>query len=214
MNKVAQGVKAMDYRRLNLVLWAAVLSAGCAQSAPAPAVAPAPASAKVAAAVPPPAVAPHVSLLNGKFIFTLPHGFAPQPPAPSPDGKPLDSRVRRLSFVESSKAQVVSAIESPSPNGMTTGDTDNHFLDGMASRFVMQQAESVPGYQSLAIKRLMVNGLAVRQIESVENHGSTRVWTSTVLANSGQWFALVAVTTALEDKAGHQALVQQVLGGK
>jgi hypothetical protein len=212
MNKMAQGVEAMDYRRLYLVILAMLLSAGCAQSAPAPV--PAPAPAKVAAAVAPPAVAPHVSLLDGKFMFTLPRGFAPQPPAPSPDGKPLDSRVRRLSYVENSKAQVVSAIESPSPNGMTTGDTDNHFLDGMASRFITQQAGSVPGYQSLAIKRLTVNGLAVRQIESVENHGSTRVWTSTLLANSGQLFALVAVTTGLEDKAGHQALVQQVLGGK
>lgn len=204
----------MDYRRLNAVLWAAVLIAGCAPTTPARAPGAGPAPVPKVVPVAPPAVAPHVSLLNGKFIFTLPRGFAPQPAAPNAEGKPLDSRVRRMSFVESSKAQVVSAIESPSPNGMTTGDTDNHFLDGMASRFVMQQADSVPGYQSLAIKRLTVNGVAVRQIESVENHGTVRVWTSTVLANSGQLFALVAVTTGLEDKAGHQALVQQVLGGK
>jgi hypothetical protein len=211
----------MDRLHRHLTAWGiGLLLVGCA-AAPAPALPvqrPGPASAAPLKPTPvaarPPAVAPRVSLLDGMLVFTLPQGFATLPAVSPPGGKTLDPRVKRLSFIDSAKGQTVAAIESPTPNGLNTSSTDNHYLDGMVSRFVMQQASSVPGYQSLAIKRLTVNGLAIRQIESVENHGDTRLWTSTLLANAGSLFALVAVTTAVDDKPGHTALVQQVLSGK
>lgn len=153
---------------------------------------------------------PKVSMLGGKFKFTLPKGFVANPLPADPTG------ASGTMYTNETTKTVVIAAENTIPDGTKVKDNDSEFLDGTAADFATHQAKALPDFTKLGENSLTQKGtnLGIRQIDSIATQGGGKTLDTTVLAASGTRMALVQVISRLSDNAGHEALVKQIVSGK
>ncbi|MEG2392063.1 MAG: hypothetical protein RSB64_14370, partial [Pseudomonas sp.] len=103
-----------------------------------------------------------VSMLGGKFAFTLPKGFVANPLPTSPTG------ASGTMYANETTKTVVIAAENNLPEGTTVKDNDGAFLDGTAADFDAAQRKALPDYNKLSEKSLTQKGtgLGLRQVDS------------------------------------------------
>lgn len=148
-----------------------------------------------------------VSMLGGKFTFTLPKGFVAEPLPASPTG------ATGTMYTNQTSKTVVIAAENQIPEGNHVKDNDSEFLDGSVSDFIEAQRKALPDFNKLSEKSLTQKGtgLGLRQVDSTASQGGGQTLNTTLMAGSGTRMALVQVISRVSDKKGHDALVKTIL---
>ena len=148
-----------------------------------------------------------VSMLGGKFTFTLPKGFVADPLPASPTG------ATGTMYTNQTTKTVVIAAENQVPEGNNVKDNDSAFLDGSVSDFIDAQRKALPDFNKLSEKSLTQKGtgLGLRQVDSTATQGGGQTLNTTLMAGSGTKMALVQVISRASDKKGHDALVKTIL---
>lgn len=151
-----------------------------------------------------------VSMLGGKFTFTLPKGFVADPLPASPTG------ATGTMYTNQTTKTVVIAAENQIPAGNNVKDNDSEFLDGSVSDFIDAQRKALPDFNKLSEKSLTQKGtgLGLRQVDSTATQGGGETLNTTLMAGSGTRMALVQVISRVSDKSGHDALVKTILKEK
>jgi LysM repeat protein len=149
-----------------------------------------------------------VSMLGGKFSFTLPKGFVANP---LPSGATGASGTM---YANEATKTVVIAAENTLPPGVTVKDNDGEFLDNTASEFDAAQRKALPDFNKLSEKSLTQKGtgLGLRQVDSTATQGGGKTLTTTLMAGSGSRMAVIQIISRPNDKAGHDTLVNQITG--
>ncbi|MET1070963.1 MAG: hypothetical protein ABWY28_23405 [Pseudomonas prosekii] len=149
-----------------------------------------------------------VSMLAGKFSFTLPKGFAANPLPPGATG------ATGTMYVNETTKTVVIAAENNLPPGVTVKDNDGKFLDETAADFDVAEHKALPDFNKLSEKSLTLKGtgLGVRQVDSTATQGGGKTLNSTLMAASGNKMAVIQIISRPADKAGHDKLVKQITG--
>ena len=161
------------------------------------------------------APAQKVSMLGGKFKFTLPKGFIANP-LPAGDAATGTGGATGTMYTNQATKTVVIAAENTIPGGLNVKDNDGQFLDSVASDFATQQATALPDFTKLSEKSLTQKGtgLGLRQIDSTATQGGGKTLDTTLMAASNTRMAIVQVISRLSDNAGHETLVKQIVSGK
>ena len=148
-----------------------------------------------------------VSMLGGKFAFTLPKGFVAEPLPASPTG------ATGTMYTNQTSKTVVIAAENQIPEGNNVKDNDSEFLDASVSDFIEAQRKALPDFNKLSEKSLTQKGtgLGLRQVDSTASQGGGQTLNTTLMAGSGTRMALVQVISRVNDKKGHDALVKTIL---
>ncbi|MCS3838288.1 hypothetical protein SAMN04489798_3628 [Pseudomonas arsenicoxydans] len=161
------------------------------------------------------APAQEVSMLGGKFKFSLPKGFIANP-LPAGDAAAGTAGATGTMYTNQATKTVVIAAENTIPGGANVKDNDSQFLDSAASDFATEQAHALPDFTKLSEKSLTQKGtgLGLRQIDSTATQGGGKTLDTTVMAASNTRMAIVQVISRLSDNAGHETLVKQIVSGK
>ncbi|WP_166223880.1 hypothetical protein [Pseudomonas atagonensis] len=148
-----------------------------------------------------------VSMLGGKFTFTLPKGFVADPLPAGPSG------AQGTMYTNQTTKTVVIAAENQIPEGVNVKDNDGEFLDGSVSSFIEDQRKALPDFNKLSEKSLTRKGtgLGLRQVDSTATQGGGQTLNTTLMAGSGTRMALVQVISRASDKKGHDDLVKTIL---
>ncbi|ANJ56829.1 hypothetical protein PS874_05611 [Pseudomonas fluorescens] len=156
-----------------------------------------------------------VSMLGGKFKFTLPKGFIATP-LPAGDAATGTAGATGTMYTNNTTKTVVIAAENTIPGGANVKDNDGQFLDAAVSNFATEQAAALPDFTKLSEKSLTQKGtgLGLRQIDSTATQGGGKTLDTTLMAASSKRMAIVQVISRLSDNAGHEALVKQIVTGK
>ncbi|NBF06746.1 hypothetical protein GV819_31215 [Pseudomonas sp. Fl5BN2] len=152
-----------------------------------------------------------VSLLAGKLAFTLPKGFSASALSAGSEANGTEGASGTL-YSNASTKTVVIAAQNSIPNGVQVKDNDPEFLDQAVSGFLSQQAAALPDFSKQSEKSMTLKGLGVRQIDSTATQGGGQTLNSTLIAGSGTHVAVIQVISRAADKAGHAALMKQILG--
>lgn len=153
--------------------------------------------------------AQQVSLLGGKFAFTLPSTYV-QNEMPATNPQAAAAGIKGSMYVNPTENRVVITTETPIPGGAKAGDNDEVFLKGAAVGFATQM-EAMPEYKKLGEKTVMIGGLGVREIDASAAMNGTNMLSSTFIAGSGDKMAIVQVMSSGGDAKAHEAVVKQVL---
>lgn len=157
------------------------------------------------------ATAQKVSMLGGKLAFSLPKGFTATVLPAGSAANGTAGATGTLYSNNDTKTAVIAA-ENTIPNGQQAKDNDAPFLDAAVAGFLKQQAAALPDFTKQSEKSLTIKGLGVRQIDSSATMGGGKTLNSTLLAASGGRIAVIQVVSRISDKAGHEALMKQILG--
>ncbi|WDG53960.1 hypothetical protein [Pseudomonas chlororaphis] len=152
-----------------------------------------------------------VSMLGGKFKFSLPKGFIANP-LPAGDEASGTAGATGTLYTNASTKTVVIAAENLIPDAVQAKDNDAQFLDSAVSGFLSQQAAALPDFSKQSEKSMTRGGLGLRQIDSTATQGGGMTQSSTLLAGSGNRMAVVQVISRIGDKANHDKLVSQIVG--
>lgn len=159
------------------------------------------------------APAQKISALGGKFAFTLPQGFIANP-LPGGDAAKGTAGATGTMYTNQASKTVLIIAENTLPNGLNVKDNDTVFLDESVSGFATQQREALPDFNKQSEKSLTVKGLGLRQIDSTATQGGGLTLDTSLLAGAGTRMMLIQIISRADDKAGHAALVKQILGDK
>ncbi|MCU0121016.1 hypothetical protein N8H74_22360 [Pseudomonas sp. B2M1-30] len=156
------------------------------------------------------AVAASVSMLGGKFIFTLPKGFIGDPIPPGPTG------ANGNMYTNQTTKTVVIAAENDLPGQPNLKDNDSAFLDDTVDSFVKEQRKGLSDFNKLSEKSLTLkkSGLGVRQVDSTVTQGGGLTLTTTLMAGSGNRMAIVQIISRPTDTKGHDELVNRIVSGQ
>lgn len=160
-----------------------------------------------------PATGPKVSMLKGKFSFTLPVGYVASTLGAG-DAADGTSGAKGALYQSEKEKRVVMASEGPTPNQVTVGDYDAEFLDAAVKDFVKQQSAGLPDFKKTGEREFTVKGLGVREIHSTASQGGGPTLSTTFLAGSGTHMSIVQVISRADDQKGHDALVKKIVAGK
>ena len=151
-----------------------------------------------------------VSMLDGKFTFTLPKGFEANALPAGPTG------ATGTLYSNATTKTVVIAAQNQIPGDTHVKDNDGAFLDGSVADFIEAQRKALPDFNKLSEKSLTQKGtgLGLRQVDSTATQGGGQTLNTTLMAGSGTHMALVQVISRASDKAGHDALVKTILKEK
>ncbi|BCX67389.1 hypothetical protein [Pseudomonas izuensis] len=151
-----------------------------------------------------------VSMLGGKFTFTLPKGFVANPLPTSPTG------ASGTMYANETTKTVIIAAENSLPEGTQVKDNDGAFLDGTAADFDAAQRKALPDYNKLSEKSLTLKttGLGVRQVDSTATQGGGMTLNTTLMAASGGRMTVIQVISRPGDMAAHETLIKQIVSGK
>lgn len=152
-----------------------------------------------------------VTLLDGKLAFSLPKGFSAATLPVGDDAKGTGGASGTL-YANDTTRTVVIAAQNRIPNGAQVKDNDSAFLDDATAGFLVQQSQALPDFKKQAQRSLTLKGLGVRQIDSTATQGGGLTLNSTLIAGSGTHMAVIQVISRAADKAGHAALMKQILG--
>ncbi|WP_347927335.1 hypothetical protein [Pseudomonas helvetica] len=159
------------------------------------------------------APAQKISALGGKFAFTLPQGFIANP-LPGGDAAKGTAGATGTMYTNQASKTVLIIAENTLPNSLNVKDNDTAFLDESVSGFATQQREALPDFNKQSEKSLTIKGLGLRQIDSTATQGGGLTLDTSLLAGSGTRMMLIQIISRADDKAGHAALVKQILGDK
>ncbi|SDB65669.1 hypothetical protein SAMN03159382_05654 [Pseudomonas sp. NFACC23-1] len=161
------------------------------------------------------APAQKVSMLGGKFTFTLPKGFTTTP-LPAGEVTQGTAGATGTMYSNATSRTVVIAAENTIVNGTTVKDDDGAFLDTTMADFAAQRIKALPDAKILSEKSLTQKGtgLGLRQLDTSATQGGGPTLDTTLLGASGTRMAVVQIISRASDKAGHEALVKQIANGK
>ncbi|CAH0165638.1 MULTISPECIES: hypothetical protein [Pseudomonas] len=156
-----------------------------------------------------------VSMLGGKFTFTLPKGFIANP-LPAGDAATGTAGATGTMYTNQTTKTVVIAAENTIPGGVNVKDNDGEFLDSTVSAFATEQRNALPDFNKLSEKSLTQKGtgLGLRQIDSTATQGGGMTLDTSLMAASGTRMAIIQVISRPNDKTGHETLVNQIITGK
>ncbi|OLF54409.1 hypothetical protein [Pseudomonas chlororaphis] len=152
-----------------------------------------------------------VSMLGGKFAFSLPKGFIANP-LPAGDEASGTAGATGTLYTNAATKTVVIAAENLIPDAQQVKDNDTAFLDNAVSGFLSQQAAALPDFSKQSEKSMTRRGLGLRQVDSTATQGGGMTQSSTLLAGSGNRMAVVQVISRINDKANHDKLIGQIVG--
>jgi len=162
-----------------------------------------------------PAPAQKVSMLGGKFSFTLPVGFTATPLSAGEVAQGTAGASGTM-YSNATTRTVVIAAENTLVGGANVKDNDAAFLDSTFADFAVQKTKALPdakilGEQSLTQK---TTGLGLRQLDTKATQGGGPTLDTTLIGASGTRMAVVQIISRASDQAGHEALVKQIASGK
>ena len=152
-----------------------------------------------------------VAVLDGKLAFTLPKGFSASVLPAGSEANGTEGASGTL-YSNATTRTVVIAAQNTIPHGANVQDNDAAFLDDAVSGFLAQQAAALPDFSKQSEKNMTLKGLGVRQIDSTASMGGGLTLNSTLIAGSGTRMAVIQIISRATDKAGHTALMKQILG--
>ncbi|OAB50235.1 hypothetical protein [Pseudomonas thivervalensis] len=156
-----------------------------------------------------------VSMLGGKFTFTLPKGFTATP-LPAGDAAQGTAGATGTMYSNATSKTVVIAAENVIIDGANVKADDGAFLDTTMADFAAQRLKSLPDAKILSEKSLKQKGtgLGLRQLDTQATQGGGPTLDSTLLGASGTRMAVVQIISRASDKPGHEALVKQIASGQ
>ncbi|ALI05498.1 MULTISPECIES: hypothetical protein [Pseudomonas] len=161
------------------------------------------------------APAQKVSMLGGKFTFTLPKGFTATP-LPAGEAAQGTAGATGTMYSNATSKTVVIAAENIIIDGANVKDDDGTFLDTTMADFAAQRLKSLPDAKILSEKSLKQKGtgLGLRQLDTRATQGGGPTLDTTLLGASGTRMAVVQIISRASDKTGHEALVKQIASGQ
>jgi len=156
-----------------------------------------------------------VSMLGGKFVFTLPKGFTATA-LPAGDAAQGTAGATGTMYSNATSRTVVITAENTIVNGGKVKDDDAAFLDTTMAGFAAQRSKALPDAKILSEKSLTRkgSGLGLRQLDTSATQGGGPTLDTTLLGASGTRVAVVQIISRANDKNGHEALVKQIANGK
>ncbi|WP_445571609.1 hypothetical protein [Pseudomonas sp. E102] len=156
-----------------------------------------------------------ISMLGGKFSFTLPKGYTAMPLSAGEVAQGTAGATGMMYSNATSKTVVITA-ENTLVGGANVKDNDAAFLDSTFADFAVQKTKALPdakilGEQSLVQK---TTGLGLRQLDTKATQGGGPTLDTTLIGASGTRMAVVQIISRASDQAGHEALVKQIASGK
>lgn len=153
------------------------------------------------------APAQKVSMLGGKFTFTLPKGFTATP-LPAGEAAQGTAGATGTMYSNATSKTVVIAAENIIIDGANVKDDDGTFLDTTMADFAAQRLKSLPDAKILSEKSLKQKGtgLGLRQLDTRATQGGGPTLDTTLLGASGTRMAVVQIISRASDKTGHEAL--------
>jgi hypothetical protein len=171
-------------------------------------------SAKTAPkAVPAPPATQNVMMLDSKFAFTLPKDYV-QGPMEEIDDKALAAGVTGSLYMNKPAKRVVIITETPLPDGQNVPTNDSQTLDNIIAETLVQQQSSYKDFSKLGEKKILRNGLELRQLDISGSVEGGKVLSTTIAAVSGARTAVVNVISLEKDVSAHTAVVNEVTGSK
>jgi DNA mismatch repair ATPase MutL len=171
-------------------------------------------SAKTAPkAVPAPPVTQNVLMLDNKFAFTLPKDYV-QGPMEEIDDKARAAGVTGSLYMNKPAKRVVIITETPLPDGQNVPTNDSQTLDNIIAETLVQQQSSYKDFSKLGEKKILRNGLELRQLDISGSVEGGKVLSTTIAAVSGARTAVVNVISLEKDVSAHTAVVNEVTGSK
>ncbi|WLG97687.1 hypothetical protein [Pseudomonas sp. FP198] len=161
------------------------------------------------------APAQKVSLLGGKFSFTLPPGFTATPLSAG-DVAQGTAGASGTMYSNATRKTVVITAENTLVDGANVKDNDAAFLDTTFADFAVQKTKALPDAKILGEKSLTLKatGLGLRQLDTRAIQGGGPTLDTTLIGASGTRMAVVQIISRASDQAGHEALVKQIASGK
>jgi len=156
-----------------------------------------------------------VSMLGGKFTFTLPKGFTVTA-LPAGDAAQGTAGASGMMYSNATTKTVVITAENTILDGANVKDDDGAFLDATMADFAAQRTKALPDARILSEKSLTLEstGLGLRQLDTSATQGGGPTLDTTLLGASGTRMAVVQIISRASDKSGHEALVKQIAGGQ
>jgi hypothetical protein len=154
-----------------------------------------------------------VSLLAGKFVFTLPKDYV-KGPMEEIDAKAKAAGVTGALYMNKPAKRVVIITEAPLPDGKKVGPNDKATLDSIIADTQKQQKESYNDFKKLGEKKIVRKGLGMRQLDISGSVDGGRVLSTTVTAANGTRTAMVNVISLEKDDKAHAEVVKGVTGSK
>lgn len=171
-------------------------------------------SAKAAPkAVPTPPATQNVMMLDNKFAFTLPKDYV-QGPMEEIDDKARAAGVTGSLYMNKPAKRVVIITETPLPDGQGAPTNDGQTLDNIIAETLVQQQSSYKDFSKLGEKKILRNGLELRQLDISGSVEGGKVLSTTIAAVSGARTAVVNVISLEKDVSAHTAVVNEVTGSK
>lgn len=156
-----------------------------------------------------------ISMLGGKFTFTLPKGFTVTP-LPAGEAALGTGGASGTMYSNATRKTVVITAENTIIDGADVKDDDSAFLDTTMADYAAQRTKALPDARILSEKSLTLKstGLGLRQLDTRATQGGGPTLDTTLLGASGTRMAVVQIISRASDKEGHEALVKQIAGGK
>ncbi|NBB12527.1 polyribonucleotide nucleotidyltransferase [Pseudomonas sp. SLFW] len=154
-----------------------------------------------------------VSMLGGKFVFYLPKDYV-KGPMEEIDDKAKAAGVTGSLYMNKPAKRVVIITETPLPDRKTVPSNDTETLDDIIAETLVQQQSSYKDFSKLGEKKVVRNGLGLRQLDISGSVDGGKVLSTTVAAASGNRTAMVNVISLAKDAKAHGTLVKGVTGGK
>lgn len=154
-----------------------------------------------------------VSMLGGKFVFTLPKAYV-KGPMEEIDDKAKAAGVTGSLYMNKPAKRVVIVTETPLPDGQNVSSNDTGTLDTIIAETLVQQQSSYKDFKKLDEKKIVRKGLGLRQLDISGGVEGGNVLSTTITAASGTRTAMVNVISLAKDPKAHAALVKGVTGSK
>lgn len=164
-------------------------------------------------AKPKPPVTQKVSMLGGKFVFTLPKDYV-KGPMEEIDDKAKAAGVTGSLYMNKPAKRVVIITETPLPDGKTVPSNDTTTLDNIIAETLIQQQSSYKDFKKLGEKKVVRKGLGLRQLDVSGSVEGGKVLSTTITAAAGSRTAMVNVISLAKDAKAHAAVVKGVTGSK
>jgi len=154
-----------------------------------------------------------VSMLGGKFVFTLPKDYV-KGPMEEIDDKAKAAGVTGALYMNKAAHRVVIITETPLPDGKQVSSNDKGTLDDIIAETLVQQQASYKDFKQLGQKKLVRKGLGLRQLDASGSVEGGKVLSTTITAASGKRTAMVNVISLAKDSKAHALVVKGVTGSK
>jgi hypothetical protein len=155
-----------------------------------------------------------VSMLEGKWVFSLPKEYV-QSPMPEIDDKAKAAGVTGSLYMNKAAKRVVIVTETPLESGESVSSNDDATLNGIVAATLEQQKASYQNFKQLGdAKKMVRRGLGMRQLDISGSVDGGKVLSSTVTAASGKRVAMVNVISLEKDAKAHGLLLKGITAGK